>query len=78
MATPVHPEPVPSAPPNQITRLQWHGKWLLYSDSDEGTPTVIDTTGAHHAIELSGLVHRLLGTRGGFSAYWSGQPSAGA
>jgi hypothetical protein len=54
--------------------LQWHGKWLLYSNT-EGSLAVIDTTGAHRAIELGSLVRGLPGTRDGVSAYWSGQPT---
>ena len=45
--------------------LQWHGDWLLYSNS-EGNLAVIDTTGVHRAIELSSLVHGLLGERDRF------------
>jgi hypothetical protein len=56
-------------------RLQWHGKWLLYSNS-EGNLAAIDASGAYHAIELGGLVRGLRGTRDGFSASWSGQLSS--
>jgi hypothetical protein len=34
---------------------------------------VIDTTGAHRAIELGSLVRRLPETRHAFRAYWSGR-----
>jgi hypothetical protein len=53
--------------------IEWHGSWLLYSNS-EGNLVAIDTTSVHHAIELSRLVHRLPSARNGFSAYWRGQP----
>jgi hypothetical protein len=53
--------------------LQWHGKWLLYSNS-EGNVAVIDTATVHHAIELSRLIHGLPGTRDGFSASWRPHP----
>ena len=54
--------------------IQWHRGWLLYTNS-EGYITVIDSAGTHRAIELSGLVRRLLHSDDGFSAYWGGQPS---
>ena len=71
-AVPVHTERVDFKVCERGASLQWHGKWLLYSNS-EGDLAVIDTTGIHHAIELSSLVHGLVGTRDGFSASWSGQ-----
>jgi hypothetical protein len=52
--------------------LQWHGDWLLYSNTEHDL-VAIDTAGAHHAIELSHIVRMLPGARGGFSAFWSGQ-----
>lgn len=72
-AVPVHTERVDFKVCERGASLQWHGKWLLYSNS-EGNLAVIDTTGVHGAIELSSLVHGLPGTRPGFSAYWSRQP----
>ncbi len=69
-------EPVNFNPCAHWARLQWHGSWLLYGDS-EGTLAVIDTTGAHRGFEMRGLVKRLPGTRWGYSAYWSGQPTLG-
>jgi hypothetical protein len=53
--------------------LEWHGRWLLYS-STVGNLAVIDTTGAHPAVELGSLVRTLSGMRDGFSAHWSDQP----
>jgi hypothetical protein len=53
--------------------LEWHGSWLLYSNSAEHL-AAIETTGRHRTIELSSLVKGLRGTRYGFSAYWVGQP----
>ncbi|HWE13299.1 MAG TPA: hypothetical protein VG365_07300 [Solirubrobacteraceae bacterium] len=73
MAFPAHTERVDFKPCERGASLQWHGHWLLYSNS-EGNLTAIDTTGAHHAIELSSLVHSLPGTRDGLSATWSEQP----
>jgi hypothetical protein len=52
--------------------LQWHGRWLLYS-STQGNLAVVDSTGAHRAIELTRFVRRLPGVGEGFSAYWTGQ-----
>jgi hypothetical protein len=73
-AVPVHTERVNFRICERGASLQWHGKWLLYSNS-ESNLAVIDTTGVHRAIELSSLVHGLLATRDGFSASWSGAPS---
>ncbi len=56
--------------------LQWHRNWLLYRNTERDLVT-IDTTGAHRSIDLSRIVKRLPGTGGGFSAYWSGQPTGG-
>ncbi len=72
-ATPVHTEHVAFGPCERGASLQWHGKWLLYGNS-EGNLAVIDTTGARRAVELGRLVSRLPGTRNGVSAYWSGRP----
>jgi hypothetical protein len=72
-AVPVHAERVDFRICERGASLEWHGKWLLYSNS-EGNLAVIDTTGVHRAIELSSLVHRVPGTRDGFSVFWSGQP----
>lgn len=72
-AVPVHTERVDFKVCERGASLQWHGKWLLYTNS-EGDLAVIDTTGIHHAIELDGFVHGLVGTRDGFSAFWIGQP----
>jgi sugar lactone lactonase YvrE len=70
VAVPVHSERVDFKVCERGASLQWHGKWLLYSNS-EGNLAAIDTSG-HDAIELSGLVHGLPGTRDGFSASWGG------
>ena len=73
-AMPVHRERVTFAPCERGASLEWHGRWLLYS-ATEGNLAVIDTAGGHRAIELDRLGRRLLGTRDGFSADWSGQPT---
>jgi hypothetical protein len=54
--------------------LQWHGSWLLYSNTEHDL-AAIDTMGAHRTIALNKIVKRLPGTRGGFSAFWSDQPT---
>jgi hypothetical protein len=71
---PVHREHVRFAVCERGASLEWHGKWLLYSNT-EGSLAAIDTTGRHHAIELRSLVRALPGTRNGLTAYWSGQPT---
>jgi hypothetical protein len=53
-AVPVHTERVDFKVCERGASLQWHGRWLLYSNS-EGNVAVIDTTGRHRAIELSSL-----------------------
>jgi hypothetical protein len=73
MAVPVHTERVAFKVCERGASLQWHGNWLLYGNS-EGSLAAIDTASAHHAIELSRLVHSLPGTRNGFMAYWGQQP----
>jgi hypothetical protein len=72
-AIPLHTERVDFKVCERGASLQWQGKWLLYSNS-EGNLVLIDTTGAHRAIDLTRLIHSLPGTRDGFSAFWSGQP----
>lgn len=73
-AIPVHREHVRFAVCERGASLEWLGKWLLYSNT-EGSLAAIDTAGSHHAIELRSLAKRLPGTRNGFTAYWSRQPS---
>jgi hypothetical protein len=73
-ATPIHTEHVVFRVCERGANLQWHDRWLLYSNS-EGHIAAIDTTDAHHTIELGSLVRGLPGTRNGFSASWSGQPA---
>ncbi len=73
-AIPVHQEQVRFALCESGATLEWRGTWLLYSNI-EGSLAAIDTTGPHRAIELRSLVKRLPGTRNGFTAYWSGQPT---
>jgi len=72
-ATPVHTEGVEFKVCERGASVQWHGGWLLY-DNSEGNVVAIDSTGAHRAIELSGLVGRLLRARDGVSAYWGAHP----
>lgn len=73
-AIPIHRENVQYAVCEGGASLEWHGHWLLYTSS-EGNLAAIDTTAPHHAIELRSLVNSLPGTRSGFTAYWTGQPS---
>lgn len=74
IALPIHTEHVVFRVCERGAALQWHGHWLLYSNS-EGHLAAIDTTAVHHAIRLASLVRSLPGTRDGFSASWSGQPA---
>lgn len=74
-AIPVHRERIAFAACERWAALEWHGHWLLYSAA-EGNLAVIDTTGVHRTIELRSLISTLPGTRDGFTAYWSGQPTA--
>jgi hypothetical protein len=69
-ATPVHTERVAFKPCERGASIQWHGRWLLYSNP-EGNVVAVDTTGIHTAIELTSRVRSLPGARDGFSAYWS-------
>lgn len=69
-ATPVHAEHVTFAVCEREASVQWHGRWLLYSNS-EGNLAAIDTAGAHRTIELSRVVRGLLGTERGVGASWS-------
>ena len=73
-AVPVHTERVAFKVCEREASLQWHGKWLLYNNS-EGNLAAIDTTGAHSAIELGSLLRGLSGTSDGISATWSDQPT---
>ena len=73
-AIPIHRENIRYAVCEGGASLEWHGHWLLYTNT-EGNLVAIDTTAPHHAIELRRLVNSLPGTRSGFTAYWSGQPS---
>lgn len=74
----VYAQPIVSAPPDQITHLQWRGKWLLYSDRDQDTLAAVDTKRPGRSIELTGLLRHLLAGRrepaGGFGASWAGEP----
>jgi hypothetical protein len=69
VATPVHVEHVAFAACEAGASLQWHGSWLLYSNT-EGNLAAIDTAGAHRTMELSGFVRDLLGTGRGVDAGW--------
>ncbi len=66
----VHREPGSFGGCAQGASVQWHGSWLLYSDSG-GQLAAADTAGTHRTIELSGLARRLLGVREGLDAHWS-------
>lgn len=70
-AIPVHTERNLSLLCSRWADLGWHGRWLLYSDSQDRL-AAIDTAGGRRTIELSGLVQRLLGTAGAFNARWGG------
>ena len=56
---------------SQAANLEWHGSWLLYSNSG-GNLAVIDTGGEHRAIELGGLLGRRPGASVAFAAQWAG------
>ncbi|HZE05075.1 MAG TPA: hypothetical protein VE127_07620 [Solirubrobacteraceae bacterium] len=66
----VHRAPGPFGGCGQWASVEWHGSWLLYSNTG-GNLAAIDTTGAHRTIPLSGLADALLGARKGFNAHWS-------
>jgi hypothetical protein len=74
-AIPVHREHVQFAVCEGGARLEWLGKWLLYSNT-EGSLAAIDTTAPYRSVELRSLVKRLPGTRSGFTAHWSGNPTS--
>jgi hypothetical protein len=73
-AMPVHREAGSFGGCERWVNLQWHGRWLLYN-ATEGNIAVIDTTGAHRAIELTSVGRRLPGGRDGAMAFWTGQPT---
>jgi hypothetical protein len=62
-AAPLHTEDVNFRVCERGAGLQWHGNWLLYTNS-EGNVVLIDATGAHPAIDLTAAVAGLTGTRG--------------
>jgi hypothetical protein len=68
-SVPVHTERVAFNPCERGAALAWHGKWVLYSNS-EGNLVAIDTARSRRAIDLSGLVRGLLGTQDFFDAHW--------
>jgi hypothetical protein len=70
-ATPVHIEHVTFAVCERAASLQWHGSWLLYSNT-EGNLAAINTAGARRTLELSSLVRGLSGTEHGILASWNG------
>ncbi len=72
-AVPLHTEWVHGGGCQGGTNVQWHGDWLLYSDS-RGELAAIDTAGTQRTIELSGLIRRLAGSAEGLAAYWTGHP----
>jgi hypothetical protein len=69
-AIPLHVEQVAFGVCERGASLQWHGSWLLYSNS-EGSLAAVDTAGVHRTIELSGFVRGRLGTGRGVAAAWS-------
>ncbi len=74
----LHHQAIASPPPYQLTNLQWHGSWLLYSDSDQHALAAVNIRRPQSSIEMTGLVrrllHRLTGPFPGFDAYWAEQP----
>jgi hypothetical protein len=68
---PVHRGPVQFAVCERGASLEWHGDWLLYTNT-EGSLAAIETTASHHTMELRSVVNSLPGTRDGFTASWSG------
>jgi hypothetical protein len=75
-AAPIHVAHVAFAPCERGAGLQWHGSWLLYSNT-EGNLAVINSAAPHRSIELDSVVRdRLvwgpLGIPTGFDAYWDG------
>jgi hypothetical protein len=55
--------------------VAWHGRWLLYSNS-EPTAAVVDSSGRNHAIGLGGVISRLPGVSrdGPFTIAWAPAP----
>jgi hypothetical protein len=53
--------------------VQWHGGWLLYTNS-EGNVVLVDAAGTHHAIDLTAATARVTGRRGS-DASWAGGAS---
>ena len=72
---PVHRGPVQFDVCERGASVEWHGQWLLYTNT-EGSLAAIDTTAPHHTVELRSLVNSLPGTRQGFTASWSGPLAA--
>ena len=56
---------------SQAANLEWHGSWLLYSNSG-GNLAVIDTARDHRAIELDDLLGHRPGASVAFAAQWAG------
>lgn len=69
-ATPLHVEQVAFAVCERSAALQWHGSWLLYSNT-EGSLAAIDTAPLHSVIDLTGIAHRLIDAGGLIDAHWS-------
>lgn len=69
-AIPVHRQEVKLEGCAHGASLQWHGNWLLYSNTEEDL-AAIETTGAHRAIDLGSFVWSLPVSQGGFTAAWS-------
>jgi hypothetical protein len=68
-ASPLHTEHITFQACERGATVQWHGRWLLYTAS-EGVVAAIDTGRTHRTVELTGMVMKLAGIAGGFSAYW--------
>lgn len=66
----VHREPGFVGGCAEWAEVEWHGAWLLYSNSG-GRLVAFDTAGAHQTVELTRLVHGLPGARHGLDAQWS-------
>lgn len=67
----VHHQPGSFGSCAQWANVTWHGSWLLYSDN-ESNLAAIDTAGAHHTIELTGIARRLLKGREPIDPHWRG------
>ena len=73
-AVALHTEDVSFRACERGAALHWHGRWLLY-DNSEGNVVLIDAAGAHRAIDLTNAGARLAGARTDLGAFWAGHPA---